>query len=722
VDGGDSMKKHIFTWEHKKSSGEVIGEIRRCIDEEIGRKEDIPCYICNVNGGFDKGTTDEMKSNGNPLFGLETIVDKTKLIIVPEGQKAAAAWQSLGYQCVTSILGATNAHKSNWSALEGVKEIYLAPDNDEAGEKYIKDVAEILSCFNNPPIVQVIKLPNLKESGDICDWLKQQPELKDWNELDSLKDHPAKEIIRARLDQVIEDNLHPAPSDWIDWPEPDEIENNTLLPVKALSLEILPEPYKEFIRDIAYRMQCPVDFVAISSVITTATVVGAGCGIKPKQFDDWLVIPNLWGAAIGRPAILKTPSVNEPLKMLSKLEKTSQEALNKEKDSYDADMVVYGLRIKNAHNDIGSAFNNNSESEIDASKKRYALVQQDKPTKPVVRRFKSNDSTIEKMGEVLAENPRGILLYRDELTGLLHSWDKDGHEADRAFYLEAWTGGNSFTTDRIGRGTIEVENMCVSLIGTIQPDKLIKYLYQALNGHNDGFMQRLQLAVYPDEPNWKLIDMVPNSQEKERAFEIVKALASMDFTSHGAILQVGEKIPCFRFCSGAQPLFNGWLISLEQKIRNEESPVIQEHLAKYRSLMPSLALLFHLINLASGDCYEEVGVSRGATEKAVAWCEYLESHARRIYGLCSTFEQQAVIALSKKIKNGGLQNPFAIRDIYRKQWHRLTDKNLVQVACDELVEAGWLRKNVVPPAFMQKSKISYLINPKLRGESNDPKS
>ena len=48
--------------------------------------------------------------------------------------------------------------------------------------------------------------------------------------------------------------------------------------------------------------------------------------------------------------------------------------------------------------------------------------------------------------------------------------------------------------------------------------------------------------------------------------------------------------------------------------------------------MPSLALIFHLVN-----CVQLGGrlggVSLSCVEMAIEWCDYLESHARRIYGM-----------------------------------------------------------------------------------------
>ena len=77
----------------------------------------------------------------------------------------------------------------------------------------------------------------------------------------------------------------------------------------------------------------------------------------------------------------------------------------------------------------------------------------------------TNDATIEKIVEILTDNPDQILYYRGKLMGWLRPLDKAGREADRAFYLEAWNGKGSFSVDRIGRGSLHVPAVCVSVLG-----------------------------------------------------------------------------------------------------------------------------------------------------------------------------------------------------------------------------------------------------------------
>ena len=45
----------------------------------------------------------------------------------------------------------------------------------------------------------------------------------------------------------------------------------------------------------------------------------------------------------------------------------------------------------------------------------------------------TTDATIESVGVIIRDNPRGLTIYRDELIGLLVSWDRDDHKQDRAF-------------------------------------------------------------------------------------------------------------------------------------------------------------------------------------------------------------------------------------------------------------------------------------------------
>lgn len=345
--------------------------------------------------------------------------------------------------------------------------------------------------------------------------------------------------------------------------------------------------------------------------------------------------------------------------------------------------------------------------------------QQQAMTEPSEQRFMTNDASIEKIVELLGENSRGLLYFRDELIGLFKRMERSGNEQDRAFLLESWNGDGSHTDDRIGRGTVRTDNLCLSLLGGIQPDKIASFLQGAINnGDNDGFVQRMQMMVYPDQRGqWQYVDKVPDEDAKAQAYQAIEGLAEMEFTC-----KEGEEKPFLRFAEEAQEVFKAWLTELQtEKLTNEdEHPVLLEHLAKYRSLMPSLALTFYLIEVAgNGDTPLEV--NKRAASRAVKWCDYLESHARRIYSLAIDAKQSSAARLAKKIEAGHLGMEFKLRDVQAKKWGLLTKKEIIQEAIDHLIDKDWLRE-VVPATGnttggRPETAITYQVNPKIFSES-----
>jgi len=494
----------------------------------------------------------------------------------------------------------------------------------------------------------------------------------------------------------------------MEWADPEPI-TETLKPVDMLNNEIIPKPFRPWVVDIAYRMQVAVDFCAIALMVVLGAVIGAGCGVTPKRKDDWLVIPNLWGVLIANPGTLKSPAMAEILKPLAHLEAIS-------KQEYDAELVCFEGE-KEAHKAQKEGIRSkmlqtaNGKKDLSMEELTSQFISLESPKAPLWKRYKTNDATIEKLAELLKDNPRGLLVFKDELSGLLVTWEKDGREPDRAFFLEAWNGQGGITSDRIGRGTVHVDNACISILGGIQPAKILNYVYHATSEHkNDGLIQRFQMMSYPNRLAHKAcIDEYPDFIARDKAFEVIKTLANMDFEQYGAIKSKNDSIPYYHFDEQAQEIFYHWLNNIFDKMQTDEPPVILEHLSKYPSLMPSIALIDHLVNIADGE--PEGPITAKSAALAVKWCEYLESHMRRVYGLVGDIAQRSAVELAKKLKAGRLQDGFSVRDVYRKGWYLLT-KDITNAACNELEEANWIKKNVIL-IDGQASKIVYTINPKI---------
>ncbi|MGY6278298.1 DUF3987 domain-containing protein [Methylomonas sp. MgM2] len=711
-------KPLVYAWTYRGTNGEELGAVGRY--QHQGQKKDVVPFFRRRGADWVPG----IDADPRPLFGLDRLAthDKAKAVFIVEGDPCAAALQSIGLCAVTTLGGSQAANKADWQPLSGFGAVYVLPDNDEPGEKYAATVAEVLANLERPPKVKIVRLPGLPESGDVVDWLKGW--VSGWDgfgPIDSALHEPLqaklREVIASQTAQTVTSN--PSAATRGTWASPGEIRPK-IPAVLAMTPELIPAPFRDWLADVSHRMQTPADFPVISTIVIFSSVIGAGCGIRPKQRDGWEVIPNLWGACIGRPSVcLKSPSMKEALGILDRLQFVYGEMFEREKRGADFEGMVAGAVQKDlkARLDKEAKKSTMDSRELDLLRAEYMEVLEASEQQPTRRLFKTNETTIQSMTNLQAQNPRGLLVFRDELTGLLVKWDQENGADERAYFLEGWNGNGTYTDVKIARGVTEAKQICISLLGGIQPDKLKAYLHQAQSGGNDGMIQRLQLAVWPDEPkNWQLIDTAPNKEHKHRAFVILQKLAEMDFAEYGASYDPEhDDRPYYRFDEAGQAVFFDWLTELQTgKIPTEENPLMVEHFGKFRSLMPSLALIFHLIDIADGKARGPV--SEQAALLAVDWCEYLESHARRIYAMAESPEQEAAVRLAGKIKAGNLPNPFTTRDIDRKGWHGLGKGAPVKEALEILAYEGWIVEQPPEPQAVGRRPLpSFHINPLVLG-------
>jgi putative DNA primase/helicase len=103
------------------------------------------------------------------------------------------------------------------------------------------------------------------------------------------------------------------------WPDPKPLPTG-LLPVAPFDVSLLPDALAPWVADIAERMQCPLDFVAVPAMIALGAVIGRKIGVRPQLRTDWLEVPNLWGCIVGRPGTLKSPAQTQALQPIRRLE------------------------------------------------------------------------------------------------------------------------------------------------------------------------------------------------------------------------------------------------------------------------------------------------------------------------------------------------------------------------------------------------------------------
>ena len=489
------------------------------------------------------------------------------------------------------------------------------------------------------------------------------------------------------------------------WAIPNPLPDD-LPPVPQFDCVLAARSLRPWIEDIAERMQISPDIPAIGAITALSAAIGRRVQIMPKAHDNWTVVPNLWGLVVAPPGYMKSPALSEVMKPPHRLESEAHR-------EYESARVVWATekeRIAIANSAAKSATLARLKKDPAADITPFLA----EPDEPIATRYCVNNFSLEALGEVLMGNQDGVLAFSDETHGLLKMSEKPGNEGLHDFLLSAWNGDGPFTFDRIGRGlNRRIDNVCVAVLGGIQPGRLIEHVTGATygGGGDSGLVQRFQLLTWPDlSESWRLVDKKPNGEAQEAVYRVFERVVRRGPTRD---LSVGsgalDEPDVRRFDPEAQAAFFEWLEQLERLVRgNSLAPVMASHLSKYRSLLPSLALIFAIAD----------GVERAIpllyVEQAIGFAAYLRAHAERAFSCPTRPDTRHARALLAKIKEGVVVDGFRPAHVYLKGWS-LLDLEGVTKATDLLCELGYLLRVEKRPKGSGRPSITYRINPNARG-------
>ena len=484
------------------------------------------------------------------------------------------------------------------------------------------------------------------------------------------------------------------------WEEPQAIKNELPTVIPMTPDLILPQ-FRTWDLDIADRMSVPADVVVVARIIAAASLIAGKLWVRPKARDDgWTISPTLWGLVASTPGvIIKSQSLKQGLADLEKLQEAERERFDLK--GFDAEVRSAKLKALRATIDRLT-----KQGAGDGEIEKYRDEFNDLKREP--RRAVVSDVTVEKLGEIFENNP-SLLLTRDEFMALFMTLEREGHESDKGFFIESWEPAGTFHVDRIGRGSAAIPERFLSMIGSIQPHVLTQYLKRGLQAGDDGFAPRFQMMIQPDIGPWRHIDREPNREAQQQVSDLFQKLWRLNPSEVGAQQDPHERRRWFlRFAPEAQPHFDEWYGDLEQEIRRGGAhPLLTQHISKYRSLIPKLALVAQVIeNLGR----ERPGnaVSLDNLKFAIRWSKYLRSHACRAYHGVIYGAEAAAQALAARILKKQLTSPFHLRQVYRSQWTGLQSREDAETATELLIDAGWLKRSEE-----DRRSIVFVINPRV---------
>jgi len=489
------------------------------------------------------------------------------------------------------------------------------------------------------------------------------------------------------------------------WIPPTSIPNMSY-ETPSMDPSYIPEALQEWIIDIATRMQVPCEFISVPTIVALSSLIGRKIRIYPKKLDNWLVVPNLWGAIVARPGMFKSPAIAEALSPLEAIVTKENTTFSEKTKIWGTEQSILSATADAVKDQLIRCIKRNNIEEADTLKERLKTITTElSDNKPTCKRLKTNDATVEKIVDLLLENPNGLLVTRDELSGWLASLNKPGRDGDRSMFLESWNGYGSYTMDRIGRGTTHVSSLCLSVFGGIQPDKLDKLITSTLDTDDDGLLQRFQVLIYPEiKGKWKNYDVSPNMEAHNKVVKIFNNIHNFAPCSSNSFIGL-------HFDNDAQVIFDSWREKLEETLRSNtiNNCHFEGHVAKYRSLIPSLSLIFELLN--NQDCSHNTQVHSPALLLAIKWSEYLLEHAKKIYKVHDYPYLLSIEAFQKKILALKIRDGDSVRSIGRHCWEHLRTPEEIENTLSFFVEKHWIQ--ILESSAMGRPSRFIKLNPSL---------
>lgn len=350
-------------------------------------------------------------------------------------------------------------------------------------------------------------------------------------------------------------------------------------PLPQFPIDCLPPNLRRYVEIQSRSIGVDQSALAMGALAACSGAISHEFRLKIMRTGGWWVRPRLWVMLCGAPSAKKSPAMHAVLSPIKARERENLMRHRKEVAKYEAE--------------------------------KEAGEKPSKPPPPV--RFMASDITSEKLGELLSNYDRGLMVEQDEMSQWLGNMEKySGGKggADRGFWIQAYNGGGK-QVDRIGRGSIYIDNLSISILGGMQPNK-IKELG---NLTSDGLLQRF-------------IPVMMNDAKRPVEIEDDRAWHDYEVTINGLLdLKPAEQ----RLDDAAQEeviSFHEWVFDMERIEGLGES--FRSFIGKLSGIHGSLMLVLHLAQDPENSVFERVDLNTAKAATRIIK-EFVVPHAMALY-------------------------------------------------------------------------------------------
>jgi len=484
-------------------------------------------------------------------------------VLLCEGEIDALSALSHEFNAVSGTNGASTfkgawAHYISGSAPAQEHGVIVAFDGDDAGRKGAQKAAETLHGVGVD--VRIASLPDGQDVNDVLvtegrDALTDVLDRADAYEQPQRNDRKRPEAKNFRSEEgkvnKVNSELENSPGKVnkvngepgnATKPEPEK-----RLEWQDFPLTYLPKAAQRYIRGLEKSLN--VDPALLGVPVLTVLAAAVGNSHRIQLQNTWTEPATLWTAVVSRSGTMKSPALDKALKPAKEVE----HRLRKE---HERDMRDW-----------------------------KAQKDEDKGDQPVPRRRIVNDATVESVAIIHSENPRGLMLYRDELAGWIGSFDRYSRgDADMQTWIEMCDGRSIIVDRKSNRESLHVPAPSVCVTGTIQPEVLREKL--SSTHFQSGFAPRLWMCQPPEQKRrWNPSDVA--HKEKERYHSLIQDLYSATYDP-----EAGPTV--LEMTTEAEEVFANWYnqnAKLQEKIT---SGPLRSMLSKCEALAARLALIIQL--------------------------------------------------------------------------------------------------------------------------------
>ncbi|MFC1614868.1 DUF3987 domain-containing protein, partial [Gemmatimonadota bacterium] len=399
-------------------------------------------------------------------------------------------------------------------------------------------------------------------------------------------------------------------------------------------LEVFPSKYREVVKQAANAFAVPVEIPACTLLNLAGACIGRARGIRAKE--GWVEYPNLWLVLVARSGIGKSPCTKALLNSIFRIEHQTFQQYQKDIEDYNS--AIEASQKSSGNKDINQV-----------------------PDKPVFRQVYVDDATLESLQDAFLANPKGILWYRDEVSGLLQDFDKysaSGRKGGTKSRLNTAYDSGQWKINRKTSGDLLIPHACLSIFGTIQGGILSK-LFSDLDKAT-GFLPRfLFVRVESFKPPFWSEDTFDDSNEKILA-DLTRKLLDMEFDQEG-------KPRLIEINGDAKKEYIEWHDRLAaEPWTNIDGGVYEEFSAKLRGQCLRLCLILHILESVAAERIETIPVNVETMRRAIILANCFKEHQRQVWQLlgkaCQVTEASpiekrvaaAIVSLEGEVNHGML--------------------------------------------------------------------